>query len=158
VGGFSTTEETMVAAYRDLAEDLARFAESLPPTIRPDVLVFVLIFAADEGPPAELAHFAPRIRETLYRRTGVERMGAVLRTIAAFDYVLARSARIIRRVKHVIPLVAEKNRDLAAELTANQPMRERHHDRALRDWTELRATILTNEGLNAYQDYMEIML
>jgi hypothetical protein len=137
----------------DLAEEIIRFIESMPTTIRADILVFVLMYAADEA-SMESETFLPKIRETLTKAGGMKRMGATLRTIAALDYLLPRAAKNIRRAKFLIENSPQLKQELVDRFSAGQPLRQRHYDVALANWKRLRTTLITHQSLSEYEDIL----
>ena len=88
-------ESRMVEAkHPDLAEEIVRFLESLPTTISPEILSFRHMYAVDND-SMDSQTFLPIIRDTLTKTGGAKRMGATLRTIAALDHILPKSAERI---------------------------------------------------------------
>jgi len=136
---------------QDLAEIIARFVESLPSTISADVLVFVLMYAFDED-PRELAKFVPNIRDKLTKVGGMKRMSATLRTVASLDHILSRSATNIRRAKIEMQNAPLLRREIVERFLAGHPLRQKHYDKALADWSKLRATRISHQSLLDYED------
>lgn len=142
----------MVAAkYPDLAEEIVRFLELLPTTISNEILMFVLMYAADED-LMDYETYLPMIRESLTKAAGTKKMGATLRTIAALDHILPRSAEKIRSAKVIMQNASKLNQETVDRFLAGHPLRQKHYDLALADWTKLRTTLLTRQNLSDYED------
>lgn len=142
----------MVAAkHPDLAEEIVRFLEFLPTTISPDILIFVHMYAVDND-SMDSQTFLPIIRDTLTKTGGAKRMGATLRTIAALDHILPKSAERIRSAKAIMQNAPKLNQETVDRFLAGQPLRLKHSNLALADWTKLRTTLLTPQNLSDYED------
>jgi len=152
MGGKSSTDEPP-----DLAEAIIKFAESLPATIGRDILIFVLVYAADfTHVTADRATISAKLRDVLsVKDDGLAKMGAVLRFIGVFDFVLWRAARMARGAKQVNQQLAtrmpEKNAMRLARVLAAEPLRTKHFERAWADWSRLRDNLLTPAMLGRYE-------
>jgi hypothetical protein len=135
----------------DLANEIVGFIEALPITIRTDILYFVMMYALDEA-PSEHHTFLPRIQDALTKTGGMKRMSATLRVAAALDYILARSVEKIRSAKNIIASAKGLSPDIVDRFSAGQPLRQKHYDIAFADWTQLRKTLITQQGLSDYED------
>jgi hypothetical protein len=135
----------------DIAEEIARFIRGIPATIRNEVLVYVMMYGLDKY-SLETGIFVPTICAALTRTSGRERMGAILRIVAALDYTLMRSERkgrsIIAKIKNSSGVSGEK-RDIAL---ARLPINQKHHEIAHSDWLTLRRTLITQQALLDYED------
>jgi hypothetical protein len=111
------------------AEAIVHFIESLPTTIQTDILFFVMSYALDRD-SMEKEIFLPTIRNELTKTGGPKRMSVILRTVAALDHILLRSAQQVRIAKIVIEQNASKpSPEIVARFSAGQPLRQRHFDR-----------------------------
>lgn len=136
----------------DLAQEIVTFLESLPATISTEVLLFVMLYALDDDSSArDPSTFLPKLREALVRTGGLKRMSATIRTVAAIDYVLARSAEKIRTAE-VIMKSASLRQELRDRLLAGYPLRQKHYDKVLDDWRKIRTTRITHQDLSDYED------
>jgi hypothetical protein len=135
----------------DLAFEILKFIEALPTTIQADVLIFVLMYGLDQS-SMEIETFLPHILGALTKTGGLKRFSATIRVIAALDYVLARSVEKIRSAKVLIESAKGLKQDIVDRFSAGQPLRQRHYDIALADWTRLRTTLLDQRGLSDYED------
>jgi hypothetical protein len=139
---------------QDLAKVIVHFIESLPVTIRTEILLFVMIYALDRD-SMETEIFLPTIRDELTKTDGMKRMSVTLRTVAALDHILLRSAQKTRTAKIAIEQNAAKlSPEIVARFSARQPLNQRHLDRTLQDWTKLRATLITPQNLVDYEDIL----
>ena len=140
----------------DLAEAIIEFAESLPATIRADILCFVLIYGINFSDiTAEDSNLLPALKESLRMSDALSKMGTVLRFIGIFDHVLWRASRLA-------PLTKSKTQMLAAKMPAKyssilervmaaEPLRTKHFERAWSDWSRLRGSLLTPDMLVYYE-------
>jgi hypothetical protein len=146
--------EALNDSTQNIAEAIVHFIESLPSTIQTDILLFVMIYALDRD-STETAGFLPTIRNELTTTGGMKRMSVTLRTIAALDHILLRSAQKVRTAKLAIEQNADKlSPESVARFSARQPLNQRHLDRALEDWTKLRTTLITPQNLVDYEDIL----
>jgi hypothetical protein len=82
-------------------------------------------------------------------------MSVALRTVAALDHILLRSVQKTRQAKIAIEQNAAKlSPDIVARVLSRQPLSQKHLDMALRDWTKLRATLITAQTLVDYEDIL----
>jgi hypothetical protein len=142
----------LIDPTQDIAEAILRFIESLPATISTEILLFVMLYALDRD-TIEAEIFLPTIRDELIKAGGMRRMSVTLRTVAALDHILFRSAQKIRTARIVMEQNAsELSPEIVARFFASQPLSQRHHDKALEDWTKLRSTLITPQTLVDYED------
>ena len=139
---------------QDIAEVIVHFIESLPATIRTEILLFIMMYALDRD-TMETEIFLPTIRDELTKTGGMKRMGVTLRTVAALDHILLRSAQKTRTAKIAIEQNAAKlSPEIVDRFSARQPLSQKYLDRALRDWTKLRSTLITPQNLVDYEDIL----
>jgi hypothetical protein len=142
------------ASTQDIAKAILHFIESLPATIRTEILLFIMLYALDRD-TMETEIFLPTIRDELTKTGGTKRMSVTLRTVAALDHILLRSVQKTRTAKIAIEQNAAKlSSEIVARFSARQPLSQKHLDRALRDWTKLRATLITAQNLVDYEDVL----
>jgi hypothetical protein len=138
---------------QDIAEVILHFIESLPATIRTEILLFVMLYAFDQYMEKEI--FLPTIRDELTKSGGMKRMSVALRTIAALDHILLRAVQKTRLAKIAIEQNAAKlSPDIVARFLSRQPLSQKHLDIALQDWMKLRATLITAQTLVDYEDIL----
>jgi len=134
----------------DFADTIYEFACKLPQTIRPDILVFVVVYATgkfNEGDDMLL-----RLKTFLSpRMSGPSRFGATLCAIAALDYVLQRAASTARDCHPMLHTLAEQFPELGA-VVLGHPLRARHFSQALDDWKEIRRDLITPQTLEDFED------
>lgn len=137
----------------DLAAAIVKFIESLPVTISGNILVFVLMYAEDEDVLAAAETFLPRLRAALTQEDDLKKMGAVLRTVAALDHVLWRTVAKAPIAKMLNERLASTSPSaMIAGIVAGEPLRAKHFERALADWSRLRANLITRDNLVDYED------
>jgi hypothetical protein len=142
----------VIARTHDISEVILHFVESLPPTIKNDILLFVTIFAFDLD-SMEVETFIPIIQDGLTKTGGLKRMSVILRIVAALDFVLYRSEQMGRSSLRAVQEIADKlPPDIVARMEASHPLRQRHTRKVLTDWTKLRSTLITRETLMDYED------
>jgi hypothetical protein len=137
----------------DVAETIFHFLEGLPTTIRPDILLFVMMYGLDIC-ETNADVFLPNIREALLGTRGMKRMSATIRVVGATDHVLYRATVNIRRAKTTMEAAFSPGDSQRERFSAGQPLRKRHYDKAFADWTKLRTTLINREGLADYEDYL----
>ena len=140
----------------ELSEIIIGFLEALPATIKTEVFLFVLLYGFDIDPPlTDSQAFLPLILDNIRKTGGLKRMSATIRTVAALDYILWRSSDNIRNAESTIKDASQLNPELRAQLLTGYPMRRKHYDIALADWTKLRATQITPQSLSDYEDTLQ---
>ena len=148
-------------AHEDISASIISFLESLPTTIRVDVLVFVLVYGLGDGFGHEFIKrdtdtFLPSIVDRITSESDPAlKMGLALRTIAALDFVLYRAVRKVRSAKSALErmggILPEDTRQF---LLAGVPLRTKHEEQALANWKTLRATVITPDTLVDYEDIL----
>ncbi|MDR3511924.1 MAG: hypothetical protein P4L73_09830 [Caulobacteraceae bacterium] len=133
----------------DLRDQILHFLLTLPSTIREDVVILVLLYATGENRLVE-AEAVDRLAKFLGEAPGPRLVGALLRTIMATDYVLARDPRGSQDHAFLSGLAKQTPSPLAAlaeQLLLGLPLRERHHRAAWAKWSHLRAAVLTLQAV-----------
>jgi hypothetical protein len=149
-----TRSEPVTDQTQDIAEVILHFVESLPPTIGNELLLFVMMYGLDRD-SMETEIFIPTIRDELTKTGGMKRMSVTLRIVAALDYLLYRSEQKGRSSLRIVQQHADRlSPDIVARMEASHPLRQRHTEKALADWTKLRSTLITRETLMDYEDIL----
>src|SRR5258708_5854256 len=122
------------------------FGAQLSHAIRSDVLIFVLLYAFGEASDAN-TDFLDRLRHHLLAARGINRFIAVLRAVAALDFVLARATLEnpdSTFVMHGIARTASPDSaNVLVRTLLGMPLRQKYFERALAEWDSLRSTTLT---------------
>jgi hypothetical protein len=148
--------KSMSDDFPDLAAVIIRFAESLPATIRWDILCFVLLYAtAFSDIAADGAQLLPEVRAALSVADRIARFGATLRFIGGFDYVLWRAVRTAAHTRETNEQFAgamPEYKEVFEEVLAAEPLRTKHFERAWADWRQLRDGPLSPDMLMDYEN------
>jgi hypothetical protein len=137
----------------DLASEIVGFLDSLPATISPEILMFVMLYALDDDTAIDdAATFLPEIKQKLSGTSGMKRMSIIIRIIGALDYVLQRAVDKLVDIPNVVAVLSEKRPDLADRISARQPLTLKHQQAALSSWKKLRTNLLTYANLSRYED------
>jgi hypothetical protein len=134
----------------DLRQLTFNFLTSLPVTIRDHVLLFVILFATHTKPPKN-RDYAEVLRDYLFNTNDMTSFGILLCVIAVIDHVLADSVANRERRATTIARAAETDSRLEKAIL-QLPLRARHFEKALADWTSLRSSALTPERLRDFED------
>ena len=142
------TERSAGLSRRDRA-----FSESLPDTIRPEILFSMMMYANDEA-STEADAFLPKIKYHLTKTGGQKRVSATLRAIGALDFILQRAVDKLTELPGFAAMLSETRPDLADRQLARQPLTLKHAQAALSSWKNLRSTLLTHANLSRYEDIL----
>jgi len=104
----------------DLAEEIVGFLESLPDTIRTEILFSMMMYANDED-SMEPDTYLPKIKNELTMTGGLKRMSATIRAIGALDFILKRSVDQLMDQPRFAEVLSEKRPDLADRMRAKHP-------------------------------------
>jgi hypothetical protein len=138
------------------AEAAVDFLCGLPDTIRNDILVFVLLFAADLQPGKEI-DFRDEIKTRLGETAGLRHFALVLRLVGATDYVLQRQLTVTRINVARLPQIAqtflgdERLSKHFEQMKLGEPLKRRHVEAAYHSWQALRASSLSNQNLMDFE-------
>lgn len=135
----------------DLTEAVIEFLESIPATISGDTLLFVIVYGINEDPGSEIDNFLPILRDKLRVRSGLSRMSVLIRVIAALDHVLWQSVASLASAKAVMQSAPGLRQEIVDRFLAGHPMRQRHAEQTLANWTRLRDNLLTRQNLGDYE-------
>jgi hypothetical protein len=132
---------------------IASFLSGLPTTIRTEALLFVILYAAGIDPPDDKNRFED-IAQNYLTTSGIEAISAVICAAAVIDFSLERfvskldvAEAAFRKMRDQFP----ENRALE-QAHLSFPLRQRHLEKALADWRNLRATKLTPQKLRDFED------
>jgi len=139
----------------DLAEEIVRFLESLPDTIRTEILFSMMMYANDEE-SMEPDTYLPKIKNELTMTGGLKRMSATIRAIGALDFILKRSVDQLMDQPRFAGVLSEKRPDLADKMRAKHPLTLKHMQAALSSWRNLRSTVLNHTNLARYEDNLRM--
>jgi hypothetical protein len=139
----------------DLAEEIVHFLESLPDTIRTEILFSMMMYANDED-SMETETYLPKIKNELTKTGGLKRMSATIRAIGALDFILQRAVDQFIDQPRFAGVISEKRPDLADRMRARQPLALKHAQAALSSWLNLRSTVLNYANLARYEDNLRL--
>ncbi len=136
----------------DPAQIVYDFAIGLPNPIKKEILLFVVLYAMAFGTRSE---FDEKLRNFLLAPPlGPEKFSAVIRTIAALDYVLASRTGSRAAKKAKLEFVKEalpSSKEVEIALLA-LPFAHKHFEQALAEWQTLRGATLTLQNLEDFED------
>ena len=141
----------------DLEYAIFGFVSGLPQTIRNDILLFVVMYSGC-APAAQIERdpdqdFVELMRQFLLRQpSDIDTIGAVLRTIAALDFVIPRAVETSRRTEAIAAKLADKFPEKIERIRMGLPLRQRHYDQVMADWRDLRANSITARTLLDFED------
>ncbi|RYG87849.1 MAG: hypothetical protein EON59_06235 [Alphaproteobacteria bacterium] len=127
-------------------ERITAFVDGLPHTIRDNVWAIILIYLG--GEITSKTDVTADARKALNSERH-ERVRVAVVAAAALDFHLSRP-----RIENTNWLVEVAEREGAEDLMRmglQEPLKDRHFDKALDDWSELRGGPLSLEGLHRYQ-------
>jgi hypothetical protein len=139
----------------DLAEEIVRFLESLPDTIRTEILYSTMMYANDED-SMETETYLPKIKNKLTKTGGLKRMSATIRAIGALDFILQRSVDQLIDQPRFTDVLSEKRPDLADRMRAKYPLALKHTQAALSSWMNLRSNVLNHANLVRYEGNLQL--
>ncbi|HTQ12421.1 MAG TPA: hypothetical protein VMH86_00995 [Rhizomicrobium sp.] len=141
------------AIAADPRDMLMSFIESLPRTIRGEMLMFLQLYAGGGRVSLDDGRSPSHLREHLMAG-GTAAVGRLLAALAAIDFSLETMVARAREAEPVLRRLAEDCSGSAAfrESYLSLPLRRRHGEQALSDWRRLRETALTTSALRAFEE------
>lgn len=142
-------------SWVEIPDLLFRFLSELPQTVQPSIAIFVALYATGnitENPK----DCTKQMAQFLSDLPGISLFSSVLRTIAAIDYVLAARVASARKNEENMQKIAatkpEPFASLAEAIVPHMPLQRKHLERALTEWDDLKATRLSPEQLQDFED------
>ncbi len=141
----------------DPPELILSFVENLPRALKPDVLLFVVLYATEVTDRPDQDTFIQILRELLTTGSPYTKFGATLRVIAALDYVLGRHGR---KLDAALKRIQEADLDqsqlrIKSQFMAGQALRQRHSNSTIKAWRNLRANALSHNSLMVFEDKLQ---
>ncbi len=146
----SPTKGTTMSDDADLARIVYDFVTELPNTIKNQVLTLVVLYAMAYG---MRSGFEEKLEAFLLASEGPEKFSAVLRTIAALDYILASRTGSYAEKQAKLEFVKKAlPESKAAEVSLLAlPFAHKHFELALAKWQTLRDTTLSLQILQDFE-------
>jgi hypothetical protein len=130
---------------------LLAFFEKLPLTIKKDVVAPILVYAFRDMDIDGSTDVVARLEQSLNQKSAEQTIGAILGTIVATDYVLDNFT--LNKTKHLRRLsqLAQNWPQLEIVLRG-APLRQRHFERARRDFDVLKRDALSFHMLQDFEN------
>jgi hypothetical protein len=136
----------------DPRELIFSFLTELPTTIRTEIWMWVVIYAARTGDPSKSDEFESIVRDYLMA-PGIEGVGAAICTAAVIDHAIYGMVEKFGRAEAAFKMIADRHPSAATQkLLLGLPLRQRHLQQASATWKELRAQKLSPRKLQDFED------